>query len=134
MSEESVEVARAMFEAYREGGADSILDHLAPDVEWEVRADLPDADVYRGHEGFRRLIAGFTEVTDEMWYRPEELISAGEGQVVVPIRWGGRGRGSGVEFEERRETWVLTVRAGKVARVREFATRDEALQAVGLGG
>jgi hypothetical protein len=37
---------------------------------------------------------------DEMWFQPDDLILAGD-QVVVPLRWGGRGKGSGIGFEER---------------------------------
>jgi ketosteroid isomerase-like protein len=134
MAEENVEVVRAGFEASQRGGVDALLEFLAPEIEWEVRSDLPDTQVYRGHDGVRQLASRFSEVMDETWYRPEEFIAVGEHAVVVPLRWGGRGTGSGLRFEERRETWVFTVRGRKIARVREFATRQEALAAAGLGG
>lgn len=132
MSDESVDVVRAAFEAWR-GGADSLLDFLSDDIDWEVRPDLPDAGRYRGHDGFRRLSARFDDVMDDMWFRPMELIAVGEDRVVVPLRWGGRGKGSGLPFEERAETWVFTVADGKITRVKEFATREEALTAVSHG-
>jgi ketosteroid isomerase-like protein len=109
----------------------TMFDFLAADIYWEVRPDLPDAGRYRGHDGVRRLTARFDEVTDDRWYRPEEFVPVGGDQVVVPLTWGGRGKGSGLNFEERRETWVLTVRAGKIVRIREFATREQALTALG---
>jgi hypothetical protein len=71
-------------------------------------------------------------VTDDRWYRPEEFVPVGDDQVMVPLTWGGVGKGSGVNFEERRETWVLTVRAGKIVRIREFGSREQALVALGL--
>jgi ketosteroid isomerase-like protein len=120
---------RAAFEAWRGGG--SVLDYLSDKVEWEVRPDLPDAGRYTGHDGFLRLSARFDEVMDDMWFRPSEFIAAGENQVVVPLSWGGRGKGSGLAFEERAETWVFTVSGGQITRVKEFATREEALSAVG---
>ena len=52
---------------------------------------------------------------------------------MVPLRWGGSGRGSGVEFEEQ-ETWVFTVRDGSICRVKEYTTKRAALDAVGLRG
>jgi ketosteroid isomerase-like protein len=131
MSEESVEVVRAAFDAWRDGSS-FLFDFLADDIEWEVRPDFPDAERYRGHDGFRRLDARFSEVMEDMWFRPAEFIAAGEDEVVVPLTWGGRGKGSGVTFEERPETWIFTVRGGKILRVKEFATRDQALAAVGL--
>jgi ketosteroid isomerase-like protein len=118
---------RAMFGAYREAGPEAVFDFLDPDVEWEVRAALPDAEVYRGHDGIRRLFARFDEVMADQWYEPRgEPVEVGD-RFVVPLRWGGRGRGSGVEFEEREETWVYTVRSGKIVHVKEFAASDEAL-------
>jgi ketosteroid isomerase-like protein len=132
MSQENVEIVRDAFKPWAKGDWDSSLDLFAPDVAWEVRTDLPDAEIYTGHEGLRSLVARFEEVVDEMWVRPQEFIPVSGNEVVVPLRWGGRGRASGMDFEERRETWVFTVRTDKIARVREFATREEALEAAGL--
>jgi uncharacterized protein len=127
MSQENVEVVLALFAAYEQG---DVFDYLAPDVEWQVRSDLPDSKTYRGHDGIRNLLATFEEVMDEQWYRAQEFIEAGD-EVVVPLRWGGRGKGSGIRFEEGQETWIFTVKEGKIARVREFATREAALEAAG---
>jgi ketosteroid isomerase-like protein len=60
-----------------------------------------------------------------------EFIDAGEDQVVVVERFGGRAKISGIETEQT-EALVSTIRDGKIARCREFMTRDEALEAVGL--
>ena len=109
----------------------SVLDFLAPEIEWKVRADLPDAQLYRGHEGIRELMSRFDEVMEDMWFQHKELIPVGEEQVLASLRWGGRGKRSGVDFDEVREAWLFTVRAGKIARVEEFATKEQALTAVG---
>jgi ketosteroid isomerase-like protein len=133
MSKENVEVVRRALEHFTVAANwEGALDLFAPDVEWEVRPDLPDAEIYKGHTGLRRLLARFDEVVDDMWIRAEEFIPASRDAVIVPLRWGGRGRASGVEFEESRETWTFTVRSGAIAQVREFATREEALEAAGL--
>ena len=64
--------------------------------------------------------------------KPIEFIGAGK-QVVVPLEWSGRGKGSGAEVAERQgETWVFTVRDGKIAVVTEYRLKAEALEAVGL--
>jgi hypothetical protein len=68
---------------------------------------------------------------DNMWFQPDEFIPVDEEQVVVPVTWGAP-EGSGVTFEERPEAWIFTVSAGKIVRVSEFATREQALRAVGL--
>jgi ketosteroid isomerase-like protein len=130
MSEENVEVVRAYFEARREKGREGVFDFLSPGVEWEARSDLPDTATYTGHDGVRAHFARFREVMGDMWFQPQEFILAGE-QVLVPLRWGGRGRGSGVIFEER-ETWAFSVREGAITRVKEYATKEAALEAFGL--
>ena len=132
MSQENVELVRATFEAVENRGADSVFAFLAPGIEWEARSDLPDAGTYTGHDGVRKLLSRFTDVVEDIWFRPEEFIQGSDDEVVVPLRWGGRGKGSGLDFEESRETWVFAVRDGKIARVKEFATREQALAAAGL--
>jgi ketosteroid isomerase-like protein len=131
MSQENVELVRVLFAAFEQKGPRAIFDFLSSDVEWQVRPDLPDSKTYRGHDGIRNLLATFDEVMDEQWYRPQDFVEAGD-RVVVPLRWGGRGRGSGVPFEEREETWVFSVRDGKITHVQEYATREAALEAAGL--
>jgi ketosteroid isomerase-like protein len=131
MSEAEVEVVRRAAAAYTDGGGEAVLEFLHPDVEWRARPDLPDAGVYHGEEGFLRLTGRFDEVLEDIYLEPVEIIGAGE-RVIARLRWGGRGKGSGVEFEETEETWVFTIRRGKITRVDEFATKEEALAAAGL--
>jgi ketosteroid isomerase-like protein len=133
VSQQNVDVLRRLFDLFseRDVDIDAVLELVGPDIVWEVRSDFPDAGVYTGHEGMRRLNAAFDEVVDETWYRPLEYIPAGD-QVVVPLRWGGLGLGSRAAFAAREETWVFTVRDGRIRHVREYATRREALEAAGL--
>ena len=133
MSQENVELLGRMFELFseRELDWDALFELLGPDIVWEVRSDFPDAGVYTGHEGIRRLSDAFDEAVGETWYRPLEYIHVGS-RVVVPLRWGGLGIGSGAAFAEREETWVFTLRDGRIRHVREYGTKQEALAAVGL--
>jgi ketosteroid isomerase-like protein len=129
MSQENVEVVRAYFA--KQGEGDIRLRGLHPDVEWHVRSDFPDAGVYRGQDGFRRLAARFDEVLAEQQYQPLEFIDAGAA-VVVPLRWTAQGRFSGASFTERFEAWVFTVEGHLITTVVEFPTKEAALAAVGL--
>jgi ketosteroid isomerase-like protein len=130
MSHRVVEVLRRMFELFseRELDWDALFALVDPDVVWEVRSDFPDAGIYTGYEGLRRLSAAFDEAVEQTWYLPLEYIHIGS-RVVVPLRWGGLGIGSGATFAEREETWVFTMRDGKIRQVREYATKNEALEA-----
>jgi len=130
MSREDVELVQAGFAAFAGGRNESFFEFLAEDVEWRVRADLPDADIYRRHDGVRQMFARFTDVMESIWFEADELIDTGE-HVVVRLRWGGRGKGSAVDFEER-EAWIFTVREMKIVEIREYATREQAVEAAGL--
>jgi ketosteroid isomerase-like protein len=133
MSGRVVEVVRRLFELFsaRELDWDSVFELVDPDIVWEVRSDFPDAGIYTGYEGMRQLSAAFDEVVEETWYLPLEYIPIGS-HVVVPLRWGGLGIGSGAAFAEREETWVVTMRDGKIRRVREYATKQEAVEAAAV--
>jgi ketosteroid isomerase-like protein len=131
MTHDNVELVRKAFEGFTEEGWESAKELYSPHIVWEVRRDLPDAEIYTGHAGVARLRARFAEVMDDTWVEPLEFIRVDDG-VVVPLRWGGRAKGSGIEFEETHETWLFTVDGSKVARVREFATREQALEAAEL--
>jgi ketosteroid isomerase-like protein len=126
MSRENVEIVRSFTEAYLRGDHVGAISYLAPDVVYEVGQELP---ARRPDE----LLAMWKRWEAE-WERieliPEESIDAGD-QVVVAVRYSGRGRASGIELEDR-SFEVHTVRDGKVARKRDFKTRSEALEAAGL--
>jgi ketosteroid isomerase-like protein len=130
MSHRHVELVRAYFTARSEKGREGVFEFLSPDVVWKSRTDLPDTQTYTGHDGVRALFSRFRDVMGDMWFEPDNLLLAGD-RVVVSLRWGGRGKGSGVVFEER-EAWVFTVGDDVIVRVEEYGTRGAALEAVGL--
>ena len=70
---------------------------------------------------------------DGFWMKPVELIDAGGDTVVAVERYGGRAKLSGIETDQT-EAELFTIRGGKIARCREYGTRDEALEAAGLSG
>jgi ketosteroid isomerase-like protein len=133
MSQENVKRLDRVFELLSEPETDweALAEFLDPDIVWEVRADFPDAGVYTGYDRLRRFSDAFDAALEQTWYRPLEYIQAGS-HVVVPLRWGGLGKGSQTPFAEHEETWVLTLRDGRISRVREYATKHDALEAVGL--
>lgn len=131
MSQQNVDLLRSCWEAVAASGPEALLDFADPALEWHVRTDLPDARVYRGHEGFRELVARFDESFGVQRYHPVDYIDAGD-RIVVPLRWSAVGRESGAAVVERDETWIFTVEGGKIRRVDEYSTRGEALEAVGL--
>lgn len=109
-----------------------IAEVYTPDVELEWVDTSLDSGPFHGRDG---LLAGFKEWLDsfeDFFLVPIEYIDAGD-EVVVPNEQRGRGKGSGADVEMT-TTWVCTVRDGKISRLREFSTKEKALETVGLGG
>ena len=62
---------------------------------------------------------------------PVEFIDAGEDLVVAVIAMRVQGKGSGAPLDAP-AVWVHELRAGKIARMRAFTTKAQALEAAGL--
>src|SRR5437867_939955 len=135
MPRKNVEIVRRI---YREFGrdwtavaADETLERL---VDPEVRIDMSrralNPAVYDGYEGMRRSAAEVREVWEGWRVEPEQFEDAGD-RVLVIERYGGRGRESGLELQERAAA-IWTLRAGRVWRLEIGIPIDEAFAALGL--
>jgi ketosteroid isomerase-like protein len=128
---DNVDIVRRSFQALARGDFEAAFADHAPDIEWRTASDEPDSQTYRGIDGLRRLVAAVAEPWENRFdgsVELEESISRGP-WVVVPWRARLHGRGSGLEIEVF-ETYAVLVRAGKIARVEEYRTTEEALQAL----
>jgi hypothetical protein len=107
MSQENVEVVRAIYGAFARRDGDALVRHLDPSIRVYGRPFHPDASVYEGRD-----------------------FLANGPYVVVPIEQSGRGKSSAVGIEERIvNVWKL--RRGKCVELRMFSTIEEAFEAVG---
>ena len=138
MSRENVEIVRRVYDAVARRDRESILELYDPAVEVRTSpgtfadALAESGDTVYGHEGLRDFDRQLREAFEDIETTCEELIDAGDR--VVSVSWyRGRGRGSGVEVDGPQQFGVWTVRDGKVTRVVWYPTRNEALEAVGLG-
>ena len=133
MSQENVEIVRAANDASNRGDYAAALSALAPDVEWHVPTGVSiGKEVYRGHDEVQKGFALWRDAWETYRFEPTEFLDHGD-HVVVSGRNIGRGRGSGVEVNV--ETFsVLTLRNGKIIRMRNFDDRAAALEAAGLSG
>jgi ketosteroid isomerase-like protein len=130
MSEANVELMKDLYARFEEGDEDSALEVLDPDMEVHDRPEIPDPQVYRGHDGVRQAVQGSRDTFEQLNFVPEEFIDAGD-QVVVVFRFQGVGRGSGVEIDEQlAHRW--TIRDGKPIRLDVHSSREQALEAAGV--
>ena len=130
MSRENVEVARRAYETFNAGDISGWLALHSADAELHDLADLPDAAVYRGHAELQMWAERMIEIAEDLRFEPQRVIDGGE-FVLVHVRGSGKGRGSGAPGELS-FFHVFEFGDGKVRRLWGYASKEEALEAVGL--
>lgn len=101
-----------------------------PDHEFSSALSELEGQSFHGISGYRQWLAAVGDAFEYGW-KVEELSALDEHRVLARFHLVGRGKGSGVPFEQ--DLWgVMTVRDGKVARTEVHATREEALRAAGI--
>jgi ketosteroid isomerase-like protein len=124
--QESFRVVDELIDAWNRRDLDAALERMHPECETrgaEVTEPL------RGHAGVAAAFRDWFEAFEEFAIEPEGRLEQGD-RVLVPMRQRARGKGSGVEVEERFYQ-LFTLRDGKVFRFEEFSDEAEALQALG---
>jgi ketosteroid isomerase-like protein len=81
----------------------------------------------RGHDGVATAFRDWFDAFDEFTLEPEDFIVKGD-RVIVPVKQRARGRGSGLEVEERFYQ-LFILRDGKVFRFEEYSQEAEARKA-----
>src|SRR2546421_8636321 len=131
MSEENVQIVRTTMEFFNLEGLDAIIDRIDPSFETTTPASLSvEPDTYRGPEGVRRWVEASDGTIDALRFEVDETIDAGN-RVIAACRMIARSRSTGLEFEQA-VTMVWTIRDRRAVRLDPYATREEALRAVGL--
>jgi ketosteroid isomerase-like protein len=132
MSQENVEVVRRGFEAFAQGGPDAMSDFWADDIDYRaIEGALDDRGPMHGKEAVRAHFQDWFDTFDDLKAEPLELIDATDEQVVTVLQFGGRAKLSGVETNLTYAV-LSTIRDGKIVRGREYWTKEQALEAVGL--
>jgi ketosteroid isomerase-like protein len=131
MSQENVEIVRRGFASWERGELGEMLAVLSPDDFVARRhAPMPDPGEWPGREGVLEMALSWGELFEEWTMKGTEFIEAGD-HVVVRVEHEARGSDSGAEV--RGTYWyLLRMKQGQVTALEIFATRDSALEAVGL--
>jgi ketosteroid isomerase-like protein len=130
MSQENVEVARLMMEAWGSSAPERALDYLHPEVEYDATV-RPDGKVWHGRDGVRRAMIEWTGTWIDWRVEVEGYLDAGDGRVVVLWRESGRAKASGAKMAQEGAT-VTTVRDGMVVSFVASLDRQGTLKSVGL--
>jgi ketosteroid isomerase-like protein len=134
VSQENVETVRRAIHAWNADDLDAFLAELDADVEWQpaIEPGLEGkATTYRGHHDARKI---WRQDRGEAWERltnrPREFRDLGESVLVLGYL-DLTARATGIEFSQEVGE-VFDFRAGKIARIRDFLTHAEALEAAEL--
>jgi ketosteroid isomerase-like protein len=130
MSDENVELVRAVYERWRHGDLSASVDLFDPDVVLVLRPEFPDAGTYSGVEAVVAYTRGLLEPWTHFTIEAEEIVPAGD-SVLVGVRQRGVGTSSGIPTELR-YFMLWTFRGRRVIRVESIRERSDALDAAGL--
>ena len=130
MSQENVEIVREANAAFNLRDLDHWIEFFDPEIEYHDTPEFPDGGMHLGREGFRRHVESYLDAWSDA---SAEVDARAVGkQVVGRIRYTGAGRATGIEVETREYGALYDFRAGRIRRVRQFATYADALEAAGL--
>src|SRR5262245_3988182 len=133
MSEENVAALKSAFEVWASGGLDDFAGCWANDIEWRAQEGaIDDRGPLHGKAACLAYLQDWLDTFDNFRVEPIELIDAGADRVVAVRRYSGRAKQSGADLPGTDFAVVYVIRDRKIAAGREYATREEALEAAGL--
>ena len=133
MSQENVEVVRALYDEFSEGRFWTREYLFDPDVEYQRRSKTADlmSGTWRGLEAMGAALLEWLEAAEDLRIEAERYIDTGSDSVVVFTRHRGVAKTSGVPIDEEFAD-VVTVRDDRIVRLHTYRHRSEALEAAGL--
>ena len=131
MSQEKVEIARQVMEAYNRRDREAWFALQDPELEFRADPGWPESETLRGPVAAWDFIVSMSDAWESDDFEMLEAIDPGGDQLVAHARRPVRGKASGIA--DVLDRWaVFTVRRGRILSVRWFASRAEALEAAGL--
>jgi ketosteroid isomerase-like protein len=129
MSQENIEVVRALFDAWNARDWDAFAAQHDPDVIWARFEGWPEAGTLVGREAcINQYELSREPFDDDRVEAITDFIAAGD-RVVVRASWRAKGRGPDFNLELTR---VFTVRKRKIFIIEDFWDHADALEALGL--
>jgi ketosteroid isomerase-like protein len=109
-----------------------LRDFLDRDIDWRAaEGAIDDVGGMRGHDAIRRYIEDWSDHFDNLTLAPQEFVEIDDERVMVLQRLSGRAKHTGIETELTFFV-IYTIREGRFVKVREYTTRQEALDALAL--
>jgi ketosteroid isomerase-like protein len=134
MSQENVEIVRAVIDAWNSGEFEALVPYMAEGIEWlEVGGlhETPAGGEVRGRDNVQSGFESLSEAWQSYRLEPEEVREAGQDRIFAVLREAARGRASGLEVSGR-WGYVVTLQDRKLTRVEAYRDPEEAREAAGL--
>ena len=129
MSQENVEIVRAIYEAMNRGDWDAAFRDADPDFKLVTQRG-PNAGTHRGRPTVQAFLQDYRAAFDTWVVEPEQFLEAGD-QVVAIVKPRVRPKGTSTEFAVR-NGHIWTIRDGVVVSMHSFPEPEKALEAAGL--
>jgi ketosteroid isomerase-like protein len=130
---ENADRVRRAYEAFNRRDVDALLDLVDDDIEFVSVLAAVEGASYRGREGIRRYVDDLRDAWADYRWLVERVVEVDEHTVVGVVTFKGRGRGSGMEMENRLAT-VFRLRGGLGWRIEAYTDVEEAFAAAGFEG
>ena len=132
MSDENVKAVRDAAAAFNRGDLDTWSEFWTDDIDYRaIEGAIDDRGPMHGKAAVRAYVQDWLDNFDNFRSEAVELLDAGEDTVIAVVRISGLAKLSGIETDLTYAA-LYTIRDGKIARGREYWTRDEAVEAAGL--
>ena len=115
-----------LFQAYRRGDLDWLLEHTDPDIVIVQVPEIPDSRTYTGHEGLIDALLDWPLQWDDFRIEPRRIFAAEPGHFIVVGLHKGRPHSMDIEVEAE-IVFLFGWRDGVTTRWEMFLTVDEAL-------
>jgi ketosteroid isomerase-like protein len=133
VSQENVEVVRAIFERWEAGDHSVPTEHLDLAVEFETPISSVSGEPYRGHAGIEQWLRDIDEQFAEWRFRIDDMREVGNAVLAIGVV-DGRGRASDVPLQFPSAILFHFGSDHRVRRARIHPDVNQALEAIGLAG
>jgi ketosteroid isomerase-like protein len=127
MSQENVEIVRAVAAAYNRGDLEALMQAYDPEVEFVTLL----LGTHRGKDAIRLVFEENRKNLPGYSLDLDELIDAGPDRVIAVAHLGGAGRVSEIALGDL-IAFLATIKDGLIVRQQTFRNKEEALEAAGL--
>ena len=119
--------ARAMYDAWNEGGVDRMIDFWWDDATWEDHPEVPDRRIIRGRENVEARLREVIELIGDLKMEVIELEELGD-EILGSVQLRVVGSASGISLDTPAFN-LIRFENGRIRRYRNFAAREHALEA-----